>query len=219
LFFAFIDCHYNINLDLYFKPINFQSATQLSTHVNCYDEKKKTELDEFISLGEDEDLENYDLVDEIEVDYDEEERFNLASTGVAIPNAKSSQDGKDYIVRYKYVGSQNPEREFCQKMMLAGKIYRKEDIIAMENKPVNAGWGANGANTYSIWLYKGGGNCHHKWNRVIYLKKGATIDVNSPLAEIISTSEARRKGMKLETNDTLVSVEPRNMPNQGFLNK
>jgi hypothetical protein len=43
------------------------------------------------------------------------------------------------------------------------------------------------------------------------------VDVNSPLAELISTSEARKKGLKLETNDTLVSVEPRYMINNGFL--
>jgi hypothetical protein len=210
--------HYGINLSLYFKPTNVtQETTQLNSHVCCADGKKKTDLDLFIDLGENEDLETYDLIDEIEVDYDEEENLQLASTGTAIPNAKSSQDGEDFIVRYKYVGSPNPQREFCQRMMLAGKIYRKEDIIAMGSKSVNAGWGANGANTYSIWLYKGGGDCHHKWNRVIYLKKGAKVDINSPLSEIISTSEARRRGMKLETNDTLVSVEPRNMTNNGFL--
>jgi len=207
---------YNINLELYFKPTTI-SNVQLNTHVNCNQEKKKTDLDEFLALGEDEDLEAYDLIDDIEVDYDEEEKINLASTGVAFPNAKSSQDGEDFIVRYKYTGSSVGEREFCNKMLTANKIYRKEDIIAMGSKAVNAGWGPNGANTYSIWLYKGGGNCHHKWNRVIYLKKGVKIDVNSPLAEIISTSEARRKRYKLETNDTLVSVEPRNMTNNGFL--
>lgn len=208
--------YYDINLDLYFKEDN--TNTSLSSHV-CLSDEKKNELDKFIDLGEEEPT-DFDLIDEIEVDYDEEEALlQLASTGTAYPNAKSSQDGEDYIVRYKYVGSQNPEREFCQKMMSSSKIYRKEDIIAMGDKPVNAGWGENGANTYSIWLFKGGGNCHHKWNRVIYLKKGAKIDVNSPLAQIISTSEARRKGFKLETNDSLVSIEPRNMTNNGFLNK
>ena len=212
---------YGLNLELGFKPLvevkQGATKTELSAHVCCSDEKKKTDLDAFIELGEDEDLETYDLIDEIEVDYEEEVKLQLASTGVARPNAKSSQDGEDFIVRYKYVGNPAPEREFCQKMMLAGKIYRKEDILQLDNKVVNAGWGANGANTYSIWLYKGGGNCHHKWNRVIYLKKGRGVDVNSPLAEIISTSEARRRGMKLETNDTKVSVEPRNMTNKGFL--
>ena len=211
---------YEINLDLYFKPLTEpipQAQTQLNAHVCCSNEKKKTDLDAFIDLGEDEDLERYDLIDEIEVDYEEEEKLQLTSTGTAIPNAKSEQDGEDFIVRYKYVGSTRGEREFCRKMVSAGKIYRKEDIISMGSRAVNPGWGPEGANTYSIWLYKGGGDCHHKWNRVIYLKKGVKIDVNSPLAEIISTSEARRRGYKLETNDTKVSVEPRNMDYNGFL--
>ena len=101
--------------------------------------------------------------------------------------------------------------------MSANKIYRKEDIIAMGDKSVNAGWGPNGANTYSIWLYKGGGNCHHKWNRVIYLKKGIKVDVKSPLAETISTSKARQKGFKTPKNNSKVSIAPINMPKQGFL--
>ena len=101
--------------------------------------------------------------------------------------------------------------------MSANKVYRKEDIIQMENIPVNEGWGPEGADTYSIWLYKGGGDCHHKWNRQIYLKKGANVDVNNPLAEIISTSAARKKGFKIVTNDTKVSIEPRKMDYNGFL--
>lgn len=200
----------DINLDLFFLPlteVKKEPAIQMHSH--------KSELDSFIDLGEVEDLENYDLIQEIEVDYEEEIKF--ASTGTAIPNAKSEQDNKDILIRYKYVGNPNPKREFCQKMISANKIYRKEDIIAMENRAVNAGWGPNGADTYSIWLYKGGGNCHHKWNRVIYLKKGVKIDVNSPTAEIITTSEARRRGYSVEANDTLVSVEPRFMVNNGFL--
>jgi hypothetical protein len=211
---------YNMNLQLYFKPLTElpQATTQLSTHV-CCSEKKKTDLDDLLDKGEVIDLEEYDLVHEIEVDYEEEEKFSLASTGVANPNAKSEQDNKDIIIRYRYTGSSSPEREFCQKMMSAGKVYRKEDIIAMENRAVNAGWGPNGANTYSIWLYKGGANCYHQWFRLIYVKKGVKIDVNSPLSEQISTSEARRRGYKVPVNDTLVSIKPINMPNQGFLPK
>jgi hypothetical protein len=169
---------------------------------------------DLIDLGETEDLENYDIVDEVEVDYDEV--IQLASTGVARPNAKSEQDSKDVLIRYRYVGNNAPQRSFCQLMMSANKIYRKEDIIQMENKAVNPGWGLNGANTYSIWLYKGGGNCYHKWNRVIYLKKGIKIDVNSPLAKTISTSKARQQGFKTPANDSRVSIAPINMPNNGF---
>jgi hypothetical protein len=54
-------------------------------------------------------------------------------------------------------------REFCKKMVTANKIYRKEDIQRMSREVVNAGWGARGADKYDIFLYKGGGACHHKW--------------------------------------------------------
>ncbi len=203
--------YYNINLDLYFKSNN-QSQTALSLA------NQDNDLDDFLKLGENE-PDGYDLVSDVEVDYDEEEQLSLASTGTAFPNAKSSQDGKEYIVRYRYTGSSVGQRDFCSVMLSANKIYRKEDIIAMGDKSVNAGWGPHGANTYSIWLYKGGGNCHHKWNREIYLKQGVKIDVNSPLAKIITTSEARRQGFKLEANDSKVSIEPRYMVNNGFLEK
>ncbi|HRA73655.1 MAG TPA: phage portal protein, partial [Flavobacterium sp.] len=58
--------HYGINLSLYFKPTNVtQQTTQLNANVCCSDEKKKTDLDFFIDLGEEENLETYDLIDEI----------------------------------------------------------------------------------------------------------------------------------------------------------
>jgi len=178
-------------------------------------------LEEFIALGEVVNRLEFDLIDEIEIDYDEENQLfghlQLATTGTARPNSKSVQDGEDFIVRYKYVGNPVGEREFCNKMIRADKVYRKEDIIQMGSKPVNKGFGMDGADTYSIWLYKGGGllstafpggTCKHKWNRVIYLKKGKNVDVNSPLAKTISTSEARRRGLKVQTNDSKVSVAP-----------
>jgi hypothetical protein len=207
---------YGINLDLEFIPLTEPktdvqpTTTELSTH--CGHEYSANDL---IALGETEDLDNYDIVDEVEVDYDEV--ITLASTGTARPNSKSEQDSANVLIRYRYVGNNSPQRDFCQLMMSANKIYRKEDIIQMENKSVNPGWGPNGANTYSIWLYKGGGNCYHKWNRVIYLKRGIKIDVNSPLAKTISTSKARQQGEKVPTNDSKVSIAPINMPKQGFL--
>jgi hypothetical protein len=35
-------------------------------------------------------------------------------------------------------------------MMGANKLYRKEDIINMGSKVVNAGWGPRGADTYYL---------------------------------------------------------------------
>jgi len=191
-----------------------EEDVKMSSVCNC--EKKKSDLDSFIELGEDEDLENFDLID------DEEIQLASVSTGTARPNAKSSQDNDDILIRYRYVGNPNPERGFCKAMMSANKVYRKEDIEQLTNKVVNPGFGMhpNPNAPYSIWLYKGGGllsdtykggTCKHKWNRVIYLKKGKSIDVNSPLAKIISTSEARRKGYKVPTNDSKVSIAPHDM--------
>jgi len=209
---------YDLNIELGFKPLTKEEETEEEETEPVVAElkKKASALDEFIAMGEDEPTETHYLIDEREVDYNDD-KIELASTGTARPNSKSSQDNEDIIVRYKYTGNKNPEREFCKKMINAGKIYRKEDIIQMGSKPVNPGFGMDGTDTYSIWLYKGGGllsetfpggTCKHKWNRVIYLRKGRKVDVNSPLAEVISTSEAIRRGYKVETNDSLVSIAP-----------
>jgi hypothetical protein len=160
---------FGLEFDMYIRPLTeIEGAKEEEVKVDEIDEeitlateckcqKKKSDLDLFLELGEDEDLENFDLLDENEVDYEEEDRLELASTGVARPNSKSSQDGEDFVVRYRYVGSKTGERDFCNKMLRANKLYRKEDIIQLTNKPVNKGFGKDGAATYSIWLYKGGG--------------------------------------------------------------
>ena len=200
------------------------------------------------SFGEDEDLSEWELIDERKVDYEAEDALDyqidqlntkgksllsklweFVSTGTARPNAKSSQDeiveGTQFKVRYQYAplkdtikDGKNVTRDFCQKMVAAKKIYRKEDIEMMSKQAVNAGWGPRGADTYSIWFYKGGGACHHFWMRKTYMKKGkGSIDINSPLAPKISVAEAKRKGFRPEKNNPLVGRKPINMPNEGFL--
>ena len=243
----------NISLNLYFKtiePLEFMDIdTSLDNEVieeetgikqeedeaelleasrqcfhNIDDKELNTIAEELIALGEDEDLENYEIVDEREVNYDTEESLdkmlNLASTGVARPKAKSEQDGtskqesqKDVLfkVRYSYApnSSSGNSREFCKKMTSANKIYRKEDIIMMGDKAVNAGFGEKGADTYSIWLYKGGARCHHKWFRKTYmLKDGVQSE--------ITTGQARSKGFKAPVNEQKVPVAPNDMPLKGF---
>lgn len=183
--------------------------------------------DALIELGEDS-PEGYNLVSSSPVDYetieDDDyslvENVELATTGTAIPNARSEQDSEDILIRYRYSGGGGGStREFCLKMEAADKIYRKEDIERMGNNPsVNPGLGPFGTDTYSIWLYKGGANCYHQWFREIYVREGIDIDVNSPLARTISTAEARRRGYDVPTNNPLVAIKPINMPNQGYLN-
>ena len=208
-----------ITIELEFEPLRPKVVepmpTKMSKHF-CFN-NDETLAKKLIDLGEDENLTEYDLVAECEVDYETD--YKLSSTGSAFPNASSEQDSEDYKVRYQYAPLKynDNSREFCRKMVEASKIYRKEDIIRMDNEVVNAGWGAHGSDTYSIWLYKGGGDCHHKWIRKIYVKKGVNVDVNSPLAELISTTNARKNGFNPQPNNDLVAIAPKDMVNNGFL--
>jgi len=219
---------FGVNLDLRFKPITDVDEITAGVSMGAVHPVQR-----LIALGEDMDLEKYDLVAAFDVDYDDEidyTNLKFASTGTSRSNAKSEQDSDDIVIRYRYVDQRGRsgaegatgEREFCKLMMRADKLYRKEDIIMMGNQTVNPGFGMspNPNAPYSIWLFKGGGllsskfpngTCKHKWQREIYLKKGVSVDVNSPLAEIISTSEARRRGYSVPTNDTRVSIAPHEM--------
>lgn len=87
----------------------------------------------------------------------------------------------------------------------------------MGTQVVNAGWGPKGADTYSIWLYKGGGNCHHRWNKQVFaVFSGTALDL--PNQKRIAQAKAAKYGYVI-TNPNLVSTRPIDMPNQGFLPK
>ena len=240
----------DISLNLYFKtiqPLEFTDTTGMDAEtkeeetgvkmsVQCSADSKESDNEvaqALIDLGEDEDLENWELISSEEVDYEAEELedqepnllskiWNFVSTGTAKPNSKSKQDkvvdGVPYKVRYRYSPLQAGanSREFCKKMVQYDKLYRKEDIIAMGNRAVNAGWGEGGAATYSIWKYKGGGDCHHKWLRQTF--KGKTQGNLANQDPNISTNKARKDGFN-PVNEKEVSMKPKDMPNRGFKNK
>jgi hypothetical protein len=180
---------------------------------------------ELTSLGEDEDLEEWELVaDEVfsEEDIVKMREVNFASTGTAFPNAKSAQDGitKEgfkYKVRYAYAGENTGERAFCKMMLQAKKIYRFEDIDAMSGKSVNAGFGKGGAATYDILLYKGGPNCQHFWMRKTYLSRAKDVnpDPKNPRSEV-SVNQLRKLGVKLPVNDSLVAKPPISQDYRGY---
>ena len=112
--------------------------------------------------------------------------------------------------------------------MDAKKIYRKEDILQMgnmvvndyyysENQKRNIGWGANGDLTYSIWLYKGGGNCEHFWLRQIYKTSLRNAKSKIKDSQLIGYTKAKSEGFTAEKNDNLVARPPKRMRNNGFL--
>jgi hypothetical protein len=235
-----------VSLNLKFKTLNPLQGDEPQP----VQEVKMSAQDELdvAKYGEDIDLDEWVLVDSREVDYDLEDELdaeleklneptnltkvlNFVKTGTARPNATSIQDGKLFKHRYRYVGEiTEKSRLFCKKMIQANKVYRKEDIVRMSSEIVNqtrtrsdgtvGGLGPRGATTYDIWLYKGGGACHHKWVRETYLRKS---DVNSPIAQKymkeFRPSIARKLGEIVPVNDKKVYTRPIDMPNKGFLPK
>ena len=246
-----------VTLNLYFKtlqPLEFidqnpvmdsatmeeETGVKLSSHIDEID------VEEF---GAEMNPDEWELIDARPVSYEDEERLDaelealnnpsksimskvweFVTTGVARPDLKSEQDGKLFASRYRYSGEISPNsREFCVKMLKANKLYRKEDIIRMgEKSNTNPGWGPKGTDTYDIFLYKGGGACHHFWTRETYKR---FVDPRRKDAEEITPAEARKAGEILPTpftnadgkdykkNSKLVYEKPINMPNQGFLPK
>ena len=203
-----------------------------------HDEIKLTnQLNEF-GQSEDELLNDYELIDVSEVDYDNDDNYNLkieelntpeistlskiinlVKTGKAYPKRTSQQDGQTkqsgkerFLVRYQYspLDFKKDARKFCKAMVRAKKIYRKEDIIKMGKQAVNPGFGKGGAATYSIWLYKGGPRCEHLWFRKTYM---LTQDGDKSL---VTQTKARSKGFRGPSNDPLVREKPNNMQYKGY---
>jgi hypothetical protein len=216
------------------------TALQFSSHID------KLDVEEY---GAEMNPDEWELIDSRPVSYEDEERLDaelealnnpsksimskvweFVTTGVARPDLKSEQDGKLFASRYRYTGEISAEsREFCQKMMKANKLYRKEDIIRMGEKPnTNPGFGPRGADKYDIFLYKGGGACHHFWTRETYKR---FIDPRRKGAKEVTPAEARKAGEILPNpfdksdgkgyrkDNNLVYKAPIDMPNKGFLPK
>ncbi len=207
---------------------------------------EQSALDHFLAnYGEDEDLENWELVDEedasdedagFDFEYNLNELYNkthLARTATDKPENKSKQDGFDkklnlYRVRYVYTGkskSDTGEREFCKAMVRANKVYRKEDIAptkdgglkhSLSNIKANPKLSGNKSGIYDIWRFKGGANCHHKWFRRIYFRKFGEGKPNIKTDKVITTTKARSQGFKPEPNAQQVPVAPIDMPNKGY---
>lgn len=186
------------NLNLYFKTLQPLEFTDLSgnviddetreeeTGVSLASQKKKIDLADMTiqdekswiehlkGKGEIINTDEWELIDVQEVtDADEELRFNLAYDN---PNKKSDDDKGVYKIRYRYGPDfiSNKSREFCSTMVQeakSGVIFRREDIIQMGDAGVNGQFAPSGQSSYSIWKYKGGVNCHHRWERLTFRRK------------------------------------------------
>ena len=191
------------------------------------DELAHEMLDALADLGEEE-PEGYELIDAEIVGDDEPEEFDTEEYLNGLVNLSatqdSNQDSEIYKVRYKYVKgtkktSKGSSRSFCKTMLSQGKLYRKEDIGQMSARGVNKSFGHKGRN-YSLFKYKGGVNCYHRWERRIYkkkMKKNGEPYGGDALrgTKYVNVNQAVRAGFKLPKNPKEVSTAPIDMPRQG----
>jgi len=244
----------NISLKLYFKtlqPLEFTDLTNVTDQETREEEtgqklalKKKEKINpmvihrvnefltgdvanQLIQLGEDENLEDWDVISDAPVDYDNDDKLNsmleLASADKVKSNKekKSDDDKALFKVRYRYDGGvRKNTRPFCRALYEAKRIYRREDIESMDKEVVNAGFGEGGSDTYSIWLYKGGPNCYHYWSRVVYFRKrntDGTFKVNDGLLndKRVSQNQAISQGFT-PPDIGEAAVAPRDMDHQGY---
>jgi hypothetical protein len=149
-----------------------------------------------------------EIVDEEEWELIEAEPVNLASVrSYSDPDKPSEMDSGLYKIRYAYSKNLSADsRRFCRQMVSAarnGFVYRYEDLQAMEpdTNTLNPNMGHNG-NTFSVWLFKGGVNCKHFFERRVYFRKrekGRFVKDNGlESSDEISVSKAIRAGMPLK---------------------
>jgi len=194
-----------------FTPSEGSAVAKLSA------QKKKTNLDPQEKPIFTEDDENWwcefledkgEIVDEEEWELIEAEPVNLASVrSYADPDKPSEMDSGLYKIRYAYSKNLSKNsRKFCRQMVSASKagyVYRYEDLTAMErdSNSLNPNMGHNGS-TYSVWLFHGGVNCKHYFERRVYFRKrekGRFVKDNGlESSDPISVAKAIRAGMPLK---------------------
>ena len=251
--------HNNIALNLYFKtltPLEFtevediqdaetieeETGIKMAANPEFTKEDEAEWLEYLADKGETINEEEWELtaVQDVE-DPDREDEIVEAITSVSMAavssygNAeeRSTQDAGMFKIRYRYSGSlSDRSRTFCVEMVGlsdGGKVYRKEDINQMSFSGVNGQFAPKGRSTYSIFKYKGGAYCHHKWQRLIFMRKrdGGKFLPKSETESLendrrVAPSQAASAGVpdsKINPKDyDVANTRPIDMPNRGKLN-
>jgi hypothetical protein len=61
--------------------------------------------------------------------------------------------------------------------------------------------------TYSVWFYKGGPRCGHKWLRRTYASFDTKIDPTNPTAKPLSNAVAENMVIELETTKSFYEAK------------
>ena len=90
--------------------------------------------------------------------------------GLSVIDALTTNQAADEVGErfYRYSGPP-AERAFCRAMLRMNKVYKKDEIDEMERRGINKEQGHLGQ-AYSIFDWKGGVNCKHKWNKLLIFR-------------------------------------------------
>lgn len=199
--------------------------------IDKFKDQKNDDIQALINLGV-ESIEGYSEVSR--ADYNKETEDDLDSdilkaekdihkfirTGPSFPNAESEDDGNkgdvSFKVRYQYAGDSTGQREFCRRMLAANRFYRKEDLERMST--ANASFAPKGQSSYSIFEWAGGVYCHHKFERVTFVKVGLEEkwSIRNTEAKKLTESQADQRGMKPDI-PAMVGTRPIDTPSKGRL--
>lgn len=147
-----------------------------------------------------------------------ERKSLFAQIITAKPSEFSYLDKSLYKIRYRYAQkySSDNSREFCKQMMSksrGGEVYRLEDIDRASREGVNQSLGHKGQ-PYDLFKYKGGVNCGHVWNQVLYRLKNKTV--KSENIKDYDETNSIPKTYIISPRGTKEAVKaPKDMPNNG----
>ena len=173
-------------------------------------------IEAFLSEGEDIDFEYWELLDDRRCDEMtlSETQLNTVFEFARVPKddenierSRSKQDTSLFKIRYRYAGLPalgDNSRTFCKAVWNSGKVFKEETLN--KEQFITPKMGKGGSNTYNPFLYKGGVNCKHWWQRVIYLKKdNKYISVNEARKMILQLDPEDRDDARWDKNDPKVA--------------
>jgi hypothetical protein len=148
---------------------------ELITHPKLSDEYKFEVLEEMINESEFIDwFEKQQLgisLEELGLKLEDlEDYYDIDDTDSQYVEQKFATEHQFKVIRlYKYFGKiSDNSRQFCRMLVSRTNLslMRREDIELLNNQ--NPGLGKGGSDTYSVFNWRGGANCKHKWVKYYY---------------------------------------------------
>ena len=208
-----------------------ENVENLSVEIDMTDEDENTWLEYLADKGEKVNTDEWELLEETDV-LDPELEAETHNTPYnffkryADPDAKSKIDKGLYKIRYRYSENLSKNsRLFCRNMVANAKMgvsYRFEDINEMSADGINGEFAERGKSKYSIWLYKGGCYCHHKFVRQVWFRKrvkGKFLP-NKGLDndKDVTNQEPKGSGLRNAKGWRKANTRTIDMPNRGKVN-